>query len=167
MTKTVLIFALISMGLALVFYFTFNKDAVKKMPFAIGDSANASIPDNQGALNSIDYAPRVAAIKNRDDINNAQLTDMLRALEDEFKEDAVYFIGKITRIDGNSYGGKYNVHLTHENGHKAECVFDRNKRDAVYALRVGQYITVIGKLYFFTLGGKFVSLKECGLRKGE
>lgn len=124
----------------------------------------SSIPKSD-SVNSNEYAPRVAAIINNKGINTAQRTDMLEALKSEFNDKKLHFTGTITELD--SYSSHYVVKLTHENDYKAECKFDKNKRDTVYALRIGQSITVTGTLYFFTSSGETVSMIKCDAYKDK
>ena len=113
-------------------------------------------------LRSNEYAPRVVVIKNME-INEAQRADMLKELEAEFKDKKLYFTGRIEKIS-TTYNG-YEVNLNDESGYKAECQFEGDNRDTVYALRTDQTVTVFGDLRFFLSEGENVYLDKCDVDK--
>lgn len=108
------------------------------------------------------YHKRYHEIKNRQ-INEAERVDLLRELDKEFDEVKASFFGTITEIV--SLGSSYDIDIKsvgeNEILHKAKCNIDGKFHEAVYKLRVGQSISIIGEVYFFFSEGSHVSLKKC------
>ena len=111
-------------------------------------------------LNAKKYRELWQAIENNKKINDIQRTDLHDSLEKKYNREPIYSSGK---IDG--MGSGYNTYklILKDGVYETKCEFEKNDKSQkiIYPLRYGQFVTVVGELYFFMYDGKYIYMKNC------
>lgn len=105
-------------------------------------------------------------IQNRDNINDAERTDLRNDFDKKYDSAKLSFTGTITEIS-TKYNG-YKVALSNNiNGipFQIDCYFERSEKKDVYALRNGHMVSVVGELYFSLQKAQMARLNNCKVMK--
>lgn len=127
-----------------------------------GNTENARI-EEKPKPKSREYISIIDDVLNRE-MNDAERTDILDALEEEYKNKKMSFVGTVTRIIRAT--SHYEIALTsiHNPKLKAQCNVkpsDDNALKAIYDTRPDQIKIVVGNVWFFSREGKTVFLNNC------
>ena len=114
------------------------------------------------------YYKEWMGINSRDNINDAERSDLLRALDSRYYRKFFQFVGTISKVSATGlFDITYEVRAVQNVG-KVEinlvCQFNPVDKRGLYSLRVGQTRTLVGKFYG-TIDARYLSLKECQVLK--